>query len=156
MADNESAGFSLADLADLDVSGIDEIRFETLPAGIFDFIIRNPTIDEGTNSEQEKVFYFNCGCEVEECVSLLEGGDVAALKGKTHNHRQNIEPADPEKGIGRIRAFVSDVGLDSSGKLGAIVENLKDHRFRAKIVTTTDKIDRSRKFANLRFEPKTS
>jgi len=148
----ESGGFALSDLMDLDVSGIDEIRFEQLPSGIFDFIIKDPDMAEGTNKEGDKIFYFSCKCEVEECVSLLEGGDPEALKGKIHNHRQNIEPADAETGIGRIRAFVSDVGMDSAGKLGAIVAGLKDHRFRAKVVTQTDKNDPSIKYARLRFE----
>lgn len=150
---DDNVGFSLADLTDLDVSGIDEIRFENLPDGIYDFIIRNPVLEEGKNKEDEKIFYFEAKCEVEECIALLEGGDTEALKGKIHNHRQNIEPTEPEKGIGRIRAFVSDVGLDSGGKLGDIVAALKDHRFRCKVVSQTDKIDKSVKYARLRFEP---
>lgn len=147
-----TAAFSLADLADLDVSGIDEIRFENLPGGIYDFIIRSPGIEEGTNKEQERIFYFECKCEVEECLALIEGGDLESMKGKVHNQRQNIEPAEPEKGIGRIRAFVSDVGLDSAGKLGDIVASLKDHRFRCKVVNVPDSTDKSIKYARLRFE----
>lgn len=154
MADDNNAGFSLADLADLDVTGIDEIRFENLPDGIYDFIIKSPELSEGTNKDQEKIFYFNAKCEVEECLSLLAGGDTEALKGKIHNHRQNIEPADAETGIGRIRAFATDVGQDSTGKLGEVVERLKDHRFRCKVVSQTDKVDPSIKYARLRFEPK--
>lgn len=151
MTDN-SAGFSLADLADIDVSDIAEIRFENLPAGIFDFIIRVPELAEGKNREDEKIFFFSCKCEVEECLSLLAGGDTEAMKGKIHNHRQNIEPADAETGIGRIRAFATDVGVDSTGKLGDVVERLKDHRFRSKIVEQKDKNDPSIIYARLRFE----
>lgn len=154
MAEDNNAGFSLADLADLDVSGIDEIRFENLPAGIYDFIIKSPELAEGTNKEQETLFYFGAKLEVEECISLLAGGDLDKMKGKIHNHRQNIEPADAETGIGRIRAFATDVGLDSTGKLGAVVERMKDHRFRCKVVEQTDKTDPSIKYARLRFEPK--
>jgi len=153
MSDENSMGFSLADLADLDVSGIDEIRFESLPDGIFDFIIRNPELSEGTNKDQEKIFYFNAKCEVEECLSLLAGGDLESFKGKVHNHRQNIDLADAETGIGRIRAFATDVGVDSTGKLGEVVERMKDHRFRCKVVNVPDKEDKSIKYARLRFEP---
>lgn len=151
--DNEgNSGFSLADLADIDVTDIAEIRFENLPDGIFDFIIKSPELSDGTNKDQEKIFYFAAKCEVEECVSLLAGGDVEAYKGKIHNHRQNIEPADAETGIGRIRAFATDVGLDSTGKLGEVVERMKDHRFRCKVVNVNDKTDPSIKYARLRFE----
>ena len=151
MADQE---FSLADLSGLDVSEIAEIRFEQLPAGIYDFIIRNPELSEGTNGDGDKIFYMSAKCEVEDVVNLLEGGDPEKIKGKIHNHRQNIEPSDAETGIGRIRAFATDVGVDSTGTLGDVVERLKDHRFRAKIVLQKDRTDPSIQYARLRFESK--
>ena len=152
-ADNAAGEFSLANLMDLDISDIEEIRFEQVAQGIYDFIVKNPELSEGTNKDDERIFYFSAKLEVEEVVSVLDQGvDPESVVGKVHNHRQNIEPADAAMGIGRIRAFATDIGIDSSGTLGEVVERMKDHRFRAKIVHQADKTDPSIKYARLRFE----
>jgi hypothetical protein len=147
--------FSLADLADLDVTDIQEIRFETLPQGIFDFVVKNPKLDEGTNKDQEKIFIFTCDCNVEEVVAVLDSNsDSDKLVGKTYKQRQNIDPSNPEEGIGRIRAFGSDIGIDSTGKLGDVVARMDETRFRSKIVHQKDRVDPSIIYARLRFDNK--
>lgn len=147
--------FSLADLADLDVSDIQEIRFETLPQGIFDFVVKNAKLEEGTDSDQNKIFIFKADCVIEEVVSVLDPSvKQDGLAGKVYGQRQNIDPADAETGIGRIRAFGTDIGIDSTGKLGEVVSRMDDTRFRAKIVHAPNKNDPSQPWARLRFEPK--
>ena len=147
--------FSLADLADLDVSEVKEIRFETLPQGIYDFIVKNPKLDEGTDKEQNKIFIFTCDCIIEEVVTVLDPNvDKDSLVGKSYNQRQNIDPSDAETGIGRVRAFVSDVGADSTGKLGDIIARIDEQRFRGKITHSKDRTDPSIVYARLRFDNK--
>lgn len=147
------ADFSLADLADLDVSDIKEIRFETLPQGIFDFVVKNPKLDEGTDKDQNRIFIFTADCVIEEVVTVLDSGvDKESLPGKSYGQRQNIDPSDAETGIGRIRAFGTDIGIDSTGKLGEVVNRMDGQRFRAKIVHQKDKQDPSIVYARLRFE----
>lgn len=149
------ADFSLADLADLDVSDIKEIRFETLPQGIFDFVVKNPKLDEGTDKEQNRIFIFSADCVIEEVVTVLDSSvDKDGLVGKSQNQRQNIDPSDAETGIGRIRAFGTDIGIDSTGKLGDVVARMDGQRFRGKITHTKDRTDPSIVYARLRFDKK--
>lgn len=151
----EDQEFSLADLSDLDVSEIEEIRFEQLPAGIYTFRGANADLGEGTNRDDEKIFYFEGNFEVVEVKQLLESGvDPESIVGKTHRERRTIERTEPETGIGRIRAFVSDAGLDSRGKLGEVVKRLVGHEFAAKIVKRKNKDDPSIEYANIQFERK--
>lgn len=143
--------FSLADLADLDVTDIKEIRFETLPQGIFDFVVKNPKLDEGTDKEQNRIFIFTADCVIEEVVTVLDSNvDKEALVGKSYGQRQNIDPSDAETGIGRIRAFGTDIGIDSTGKLGEVVARMDEQRFRGKITHAKDKVDPSIVYARLR------
>lgn len=151
----ETQEFSLADLAGLDVSDIAEIRFEQLPAGIFDFECKESSLGENTNKDGEKYYYWEGKFEVLEVQQLLEQGvDPDKVVGKVHTERKTIDPSNPTEGIGRIRAFVSDVGLDSAGNLGPVVEQLKGHRFRSKIVKRKNKDDPSIEYANLQLERK--
>lgn len=146
--------FSLADLAELDVSEVQEIRFETLPMGIYDFVAKNPSLAEGTDRDQNKIFLFTADCVIEEVVSCLDSNyDQEKLVGKSYQQRQNIDPTDAETGIGRIRAFATDIGVDSTGKLGDVVSRIDGQRFRAKIVHQKDKTDPQIVYARLRFEP---
>lgn len=152
---NETEGqeFSLADLADLDVSEIEEIRFEQLPAGIFGFKTVSSELGEATNKDGEKYYYWEGKFEVLEVTSLLEpNADPDKVMGKVHTERKTIDPSDAETGIGRIRAFITDLGFDSAGKLGPVVEQIKDHEFRAKIVKRKNKDDPSIEYANIQLE----
>ncbi len=147
------ADFSLADLADLDVTDIKEIRFETLPQGIFEFVTKNPKLDEGTDKDQKRIFIFTADCVIEEVATVLDASvDKDGLVGKSYQQRQNIELTDAETGIGRIRAFGTDIGSDSTGKLGEVVARMDGTRFRAKIVHQKDRQDPSIVYARLRFE----
>lgn len=162
MASDDTVGaeeFSLADLADLDVSEIDEVRFETLNQGTYEFEITEAGLNEGVDKENAKRFDATVTMRVIEVKAVLEAGvDKDSLVGKSHTEKFFINPGKPadevQKAIGRIRAFVSDVGMDSTGKLGDIVSNLKGHRFRAKIVHQKDKDDKSIVYARLKLEPK--
>lgn len=155
---NNDAGFSLADLAEIDVSDIDEVRFEQLPAGTYDWEVEDTEWEEDTK-DGERRFKIGIKFKILECLSSLEPGvDREKLAGKEHTERFFIYPKKPkedtEKTIGRIRAMITDMGLDSAGKLGDIVRNAKGHTFRAKIVKQKDRNDASITYARLRLEPK--
>ena len=151
--------FSLAALADLDVSEISEVRFENLPAGSYVFEVVESGLNE-TEKDGETMFYAGFDLKVVECKTCLDP-DVGrdSLAGKQHHHRQNIDP-HPSKSdvamaaVGRIRAFISDIGMESSGTLGDIVVNAKGHTFPANIKHTPAKNDPDTVYANLRFGKK--
>lgn len=159
MADDvmESEGFSLAELSDLDVSNIEEVRFVDLPLGVYDWEITESGLTED-EAEGERRFKAEIVMKVIEVKAVLEPNvDKEALVNKLHTERFFVYPAKPQdevlKAIGRIRAFVTDVGMDSAGKLGDIVANLKGHTFSCKTAKQPDKNDKSRSYTRLKFDP---
>ena len=151
-----NGGFSLADLADIDVSDIEEIRFVAIPAGVYDFEITKADLAED-EKDGERRFKAEIEMKIVEAHAVLEPNvDRESLAGKLHTERYFIKPAAAQeevlKAIGRIRAFVSDVGMDSAGKLGDIVRNLKGHTFKAQLTKRKDKNDPSREYSSLKLE----
>lgn len=155
----ENEVFSLADFADLDVSEIQEVRFEQIPAGSYMFEVVEADLYED-EKDGETRFRAEFSLKITEVKAVLEAGvDKESLVGKTQTEKFFVNPGDePEnvkKSIGRIRAFVTDIGQDSSGKLGVIVRNAKGHTFGpAKIVKQPDRNDKSVKYARLQLESK--
>lgn len=164
MADEEqgvSQGFTLADLADLDVSDIEEVRFTSLPAGVFGWEVKEAELKEYEKDGETK-YKAEIELEVIEVKAIVPApGETKptpeSLMGKRHIERLTIDPSAPpedvQKSIGRIRAWVSDVGMDSKGKLGEIVKNLKGHRFVAKGQRRPDKNDKTQSWFRLALEP---
>lgn len=157
MADDDSmeGGFSLADLADLDVSDVEEIRFESLPPGLYVFKVTDTTLDEKPNRDNEQRFIAEFKFEVVEVKAVTKKGvDPESLIGKKHTEKFYIVPEKAPEGIGRIRAFLSDIGLNSAGKLGEVVAASVEHIFPAKITERANRDDPSQKFAQMKVEAK--
>ena len=163
MVDNQNpgdeieGGFSLADLIDLDVSDIAEVRFSTLSPGVYEFEIIESGLLEDTDTDGNRRFKAEVTMKVVGVKAVLEAGvDKESLIDKLHTERMFIKPLDPQadvlKQVGRIRAFVADVGMDSKGKLGDIVANLKGHTFTTTVTAQPDKNDKSRTYARLKLE----
>ena len=141
---SDTSDFTLADLAGLDVSGIEEIRSEQLPAGAFIFRGKKAKLSEMENRNGEKRFVINLTMEVAEVQAVIDKNvDPASLMGKTHTEKFYIVPEDAANGIGRARAFLTDIGLNSAGPLGGmtdeggdpgVLDGFVDHLFPAKIV----------------------
>jgi hypothetical protein len=156
MAD-DMAGFSLADLADIDVSGIEEVRFSTIPAGAYGFEVIEADLGED-EKDGDRRFYAKFDLKIVEVKTVIDpNADKEGLMGKLHTERFFVTPSQPEedvkKAIGRIRAFVTDIGMDSAGQLGAIVRGAKGHVFVGKIVKQKDKDDKTVEYSRLRLDP---
>jgi hypothetical protein len=155
MADD--TGLSLADLADIDVSEISEVRFEQLANGSYGFEVTAADLHED-EKDGERRFKAEFDMKVNEVKAVLESGvDKESLLNKTYTERFFIKPSDPqedvEKAIGRVRAFIADIGLDNKGKLGDIVRGAKGHVFSGKIVKKKDKTDPTVEYARLKLDP---
>ncbi|MCP6280570.1 hypothetical protein NL459_28500, partial [Klebsiella pneumoniae] len=78
--------------------------------------------------------------------------------GKEHTERFFIYPKkseeDAAKAIGRIKAFLADMGCETAGKFGDAVRDSKGHTFRARIEKQKDRNDPNVEYARLRLEPK--
>ena len=154
--DTQGEGFSLADLAEIDVSEIAEVRFESIPAGSYGFEITEADLAEDER-DGERRFKAEFVMKIVEVKAVLEQGvDKESLINKSHTERFFIKPSEPqedvEKSIGRIRAFIADIGMDNKGKLGDIVRAAKGHVFNGKIVKQKDKNDKSVEYARLRLD----
>jgi hypothetical protein len=154
----DTEGFSLADIADIDVSEIAEVRFQQLPNGSYGWEVTEADLHED-EKEGERRFKAVFELKIVEVKAVLEQGvDKESLINKTHTERFFIDPSKPqedvEKAIGRIRAFIADIGLDNKGKLGDIVRSAKGHVFTGKIVKQKDRDDKSIEYARLRVDAK--
>lgn len=153
--------FSLADLAQLDVTEIAEVRYESLPAGLYTFRGVEVGFEDTTNRDDERRLVLTVKMEVVECKSSVERGvDKEDLIGKKHTEKFYIVPVKAAEGIGLIRAFLSDIGLPNKGPLGGvegmdpgIVDNIVGHEFSGKIIKQPRKGDPSTKDARLRIDP---
>jgi hypothetical protein len=174
--DDDMNEISLADLAGIDVSDIAEVRYEVLPQMIADFEITEAAFAESTiksgDNEGHKVFVGKVEMKVLEAKSLLDrvpsGQDKAeyleGLRDKTYSENLRIKPgisvgenaqehqARLAKEMGKVRAFVNDVGGEWGANIVEAVENLKGVTFTGKIEHKTDKEDKSVKWPRLKLE----
>lgn len=153
--DGLEAGFSLADLADIDVTEIEEVRYVAIPIGIYEFEIGKCEMMEDTK-DGERRFKIEIPLVITDVISIMEplnGKEKDDFLKKQHTERFFIYPQKEEKdvlaSIGRVRAFVTDVGLPSDGKLGQLVESMTGHTFRGKIVNRPNKDDPTNPYKRL-------
>lgn len=159
---NEEMEFSLADLAALDAGAIAEVRFESLPAGIYTFRGESAAFEDTTNRDDERRIVLTLKMEVAECKSVMERGyEKEELIGKKHTEKFYVVPAKAAEGLGLIRAFLGDIGLPNEGPFGGvegaepgIVDNFPGHEFTGKIVKQARKGDPTTKDARLRVDAK--
>jgi len=163
---DDMAGISLADLADVDISGIDEVRFELIPMGVYVFEVVEADMVEGTNKDGDKRFGSEIAVKIIEVKSVLEAGvDKDSLVGKVITDKQFATPIKPDdvsieaakarfaKELGRIKATVADMGGDvTGGGIVSVVQNLRGTTFTGKVAHQTDRDDKSVKYARLRLE----
>jgi len=144
--ENEEAEFSLADIAGLDASEIAEVRFESLPGGVYLFRGGEAKLEDGVNKDDERRIIGKFVMEVAEVKSVVhrdykdqEAKD--SLIGKKHTEKKYIVPAKAAEGLGLIRAFLGDIGLPNEGPFGGvegsepgIIDGFVGHEFLGKII----------------------
>lgn len=162
--ENEEVEFSLADIANLDASDIAEVRFESLPAGVYVFRGESAALEEGTNRDDERRVILVVKMEVAEVKSVIDRDyktdeQKATLLGKKHTEKLYIVPEKAAEGLGLIRAFIGDVGLPNEGPFGGvegaepgIIDGFVGHEFTGKIVQRPRKGDPTIKDSNLRID----
>lgn len=123
----ESVDFSLAELAGVDMSEIQEVSFEGLPAGLFMFRGVEGKLEKVDNAKEEKRGKITIVSEVIEVKSITERGisadDYGDYIGKKHTERFWIVPEKPEEGLGMFVRFARSIGVDTTGKpLGGCID----------------------------------
>lgn len=129
MDDNaeDSMDFSLAGLANVDMSNIQEVSFEGLPAGLYTFRGIEGKLEKVDNAREEKRGKISLQCEVVEVKSITERGisqeEWPDYIGKKHRENFWIVPEKAEEGLGIAVKFMRSVGIDTTGKpLGGCVD----------------------------------
>jgi hypothetical protein len=153
-----STGFSLADLADIDLTDIAEVRFESLAKGTYEFEVAESNLVSDAR-DGERRFKIEVTLKILEMLSSIEPGvNLDAMAGKTHTERFFFYPDRSEeeglKAIGRVKAFIADIGGSLDGKFGDIVRDIKGTQFRGRIEQKPDRNDPSVSYARLRLEKK--
>lgn len=151
--------FSLADLAGVDATDIQEVRFELVPQGVFEFQGTKASFDE-IETDDGKVFVLSLEMQVVEVKAVVDRGvNRDELPGKKHIEKRWIRPAEAADGIGKVRAFYADIGLPNIGPLGGVegqpegfVDGFVGHVFTGKILHKVRKSDKSMKDARLQIE----
>lgn len=156
----EEIEFSLADLAELDASEIAEVRFESLPAGLYIFRGESAEFEETTNKDEERRIVLKSKFEVIECKSCLERGvEKEELVGKKHTETQYVVPEKAAEGLGLIRGWIADLRLPNEGPFGGvpgkpegIVDGIVGYEFQAKIVKRPNKNDPSSPYSSMKLD----
>lgn len=160
----EVGEFSLADIAQLDASEIAEVRFESLPAGVYTFRGESAQFEDGTNRDDERRVILIVKMEVIEVKSVIDRDyktdeQKESLLGKKHTEKMYVVPEKAAEGLGLIRAFIGDIGLSNEGPFGGvegaepgIVDAFVGHEFTGKIVQRPRKGDPTVKDSSLRID----
>lgn len=148
--------FSLADLADFDATEVAEIRYENLPAGLYGFKVVYADLSEKDNRDGDNRIIAEFKFEVVEVSSVVKKGvDPDSIIGKGHSEKVYIVPDQGQQkaieGIGRVKAFIADMGVEASGTLADMVAATVDHVFDAKIAERPNPNDKSSPYAQLKF-----
>lgn len=159
--ENQEEEFSLADLAELDATEIAEVRFESLPAGIYTFRGVEAKFEDTTNKDDERRIVMIAKFEVVECKTCMERGvEKEDLIGKKHTEKFFVVPAKAAEGLGLIRGWIKDAGLPNEGPFGGvegkepgIVDGIVGHEFTAKIIKRPNKNDPSNPYSTLKLDP---
>jgi len=143
MSDGIENQMSLADIAGLDVSDVEELRSSQIPAGLFVFEVTKTGLDETTVGDDEELRYKAAiELKVVGVETIVEKGvEESDVMNKTHTETFFINPAEAQKGIGFLKGFITDIGGDSTGNIGGVedgpegfLDRIVGHRFTAKII----------------------
>ena len=152
-------GFSLADLAELDVSDIEEVRASTLPQGAYVFEVKDIAVEEGVDKDNLSRATVTINIKVAEVMMLVDPklrDTQDALVGRQHTERFYLpfEKGQEELGtaIGRVRAFATDIGLDSSGKWPDLIERFRGHVFKGRVTHQRNPNDASSPYTRLKVD----
>lgn len=165
--EGEAGSFSMADIAGFDIGTVEEFRLTNLPQGLYTFEVKKAGLAERTDDDGDvEAVRPTFSLEVLECKAIIgkagDGVTKESLIGKTHSEstripNPHIDMEGAQKGLGRTRALLADMGGQSDGPLGGdgVTEGCIDAAvglvFDAKIVHSRNANDPSRPYTNLRF-----
>ena len=148
----------LAALAGVDMTELQEVRSMVLPAGQMLFRVldaklesrevadRRDEAEEGAKINKPVVDF---ELEVTDCMGLVNDDlDPAVVVGRKHHNSFWI--SDVAQDLGRVKAFLADVGVNTAGGLEDLLTAAHGIEFVSDVTNTKDKNDPDRIYANLK------
>lgn len=144
---------SLSDLAGFDLGSVQELRGALTPVGTFRFSVKEGKLAMVTtkNGPTAGVAFTFLIKEVLAVVPPdgMDSFDEDSLINTEHRHTFFIMEA---KDLGRVKAFLIDIGYQGSGALQDLLHGSVDHEFIGSIKQTRDRDDKDKIYANLRLD----
>lgn len=146
--EGEEIELSLEDIAGIDMGDVEEFNgFENLPAGIFDFAVKDAGLETVETKDGIKAVIF-FSLEVEKVHVLVDDAiDPDSIIGSLH--RETVWINDIEKGVGQAKAVMTNAGFTAKGKLEDLLDAFCGSKFTAPIKHTKNKNDPDIVYANL-------
>jgi len=147
---------SLADLAGVDMSDVQEVRSSVIPAGKFHFRIKDSEMKavESTNKEDPQGAKINkpvirFELEAQNCFSLVDD----TLDPEDHindKHYETFWINDLKKDLGRVKAFLVDIGIDGNKPLNDLLAEAHGMEFVGDITHSKKKDNPDEFWVNLK------
>lgn len=145
------AEIALADLANIDMSGIKENEggFEPTPKGAYHFRCSDAELTSISTDKGERAI-IRFSLEIKNVLSFVDSEiNPNDWIGKTHE--ETIFISDVEKGIGQAKCLMTNAGFTATGSLTQLLDAFVGTEFQAPIAQRKDKNDPDRIYANLKF-----
>lgn len=155
MVGEEEVG--LMDIAGLDMTDVEEYRLTVTPAGKYHWRINDAKLDhlevmkDKSNPDEGKVKkpVVQFELEAQNCYALVDDKlDPANAVGQKHTETFFI--TDPQKDLGRIKAFLADIGLEGKGTLQTLLDEAHGMEFVSDVTNRPDKNNPDFIYANLK------
>lgn len=146
---------ALNELAGIDLTDVEEVRFESLPVmkGGFE-IVGFSTV--GRETKNGPRIFIDVKLQVVEVTGVADAKfsspeEQAKLVGKSHNETFILNQADAAEGLGRLKAFLTDVGYAGDLKWTSMLNGvLNGHKFYGQVKHRPNPNDKDRPYCNVR------
>lgn len=153
----DDAEFSLADLAGVDLSTVEAYRFQVVPPGKYHWRMIEAELttkevpldydDPNSGKVNRPVVHFQL--EVQNCLALVDDKlDPANFVGQKHNNDFTIK--DMKKDLGKVVAFLEDIGAEGTGTVLDQINAVHGHEFVSDIQHNVNKNNADFPFVNIR------
>lgn len=142
--------FSLAELGEIDLDGVEEVRQFVFPTAACLWRIDSAKLGSMTEADK-KVAAIILQLECEQVFAVADDKiDGDTLIGK--NHVESIPIKSQEEVLdayGKIKAFMTDIGFTGTGKLQERLAAMENFKFKGRIKNRPSSKDPDMHFANL-------
>lgn len=147
---------TLAELAGVDMTDVQEVRFSVTPAGFFHWRIESMELKskeiledyDDPDSAMINIPVVDMELKAVNCLALVDDTlDTGDYVGITHYKTFKIQ--DLKKGLGRVKAFLVDIGLSGNSAMIELLDEAHGMEFCSEIAHTKNRNNPDIIFANI-------